>query len=144
MAKALTIEDERLMQLGEERRADEETAEEEATATAAAAKSGRLSFAKKITSHGKILAVAAIFDVFALIPVISVFFNMLFGLILYLYFGGRSAKTSKTMAKANSGLSVQSDLLKIGLPIALGSCLDWFLSILPVNLGTALIRIALS
>lgn len=145
MAEAMTIEDERMMQLGEERRADEEATEEEtATSAATGAKSGRLSFAKKIAGHWQILAAAAIFDVFALIPFISVFFNACFGLLLYLYFGPKSGKAGKIGAKANSGLSSQSELMKIGLPIAIGSALDWFLSILPINLGAALIRIALS
>ncbi len=130
MAETMTIEDERMMQLGEERRADEEAEEETMAAAATGAKPKRLSFVQKMAGHWGILAVAAIFDAFALIPFISVFFNMLFGLILYLYFMGKKTK-GKT----------QSELMRIALPTVLGSCLDWFISILPINITTALIRI---
>ncbi len=133
MAEAMTIEDERLMQLGEERREEEEAAaapEPTAAETGALSKISPFAFAGKIKQHWMILGTAAIFDIFALIPFISVVFNFLFALILYLYFMGK-----KTKGKA------QSDLMRIALPTVLGSCLDWFISILPVNLATALIRI---
>jgi len=89
-----------------------------------------LSFGKKISQHWLILVTAALFDLFALIPFISVVFNMLFGILLWLYFGPKR--------KAGS-----NEILKIVLPIGLGSVLDAFLSVIPVNIGAALIRIIL-
>jgi hypothetical protein len=90
-----------------------------------------LNFGKKISQHWLILACAAIFDLLGLIPFIGVVFNFIFGLILFMYFGPKKKDAS-------------SELLKIGLPVALGSIFDFFLGILPVNIGATLIRIALS
>jgi hypothetical protein len=90
-----------------------------------------LSFFQKISQHWLILFTAALFDILALIPGISFIFNAIFGFILFLYFG----------AKKKSG---GSELLKIFLPVAAGSLIDLFISVLPVNIGAALIRIALS
>lgn len=90
-----------------------------------------LSFGKKISEHWLILAGAALFDLVGLIPFLSVAVNLVFGLVLYLYFGSK---------KKTAG----SELMKIGLPIGIGSILDSVLSFLPVNIAAALIRIALS
>ena len=89
-----------------------------------------LSFVGKLSQHKAILALALVFDILALIPFISVFFNFVFGAILYLYF--------HVGKNQNSGLV----LTRIALPIALGSVVDFFLSIVPVNTGSAIIRIA--
>ncbi len=90
-----------------------------------------LSFWDKVSEHRLILAAAAFFDILGLIPAVAVFFNFIFGGILFLYFG----------PKKKSG---ESELIKIVLPIGLGSIIDFFIGILPVNIGAALIRIALS
>ncbi len=103
-----------------------------------------LNFGKKISKHWLLLLGAALFDLFGIIPFIGVVFNFIFGLILLIYFGPKSGRTSKIEAKAHSGLSTQSEFVKIGLPIILGSVIDFFVGILPVNIGAALIRIALS
>lgn len=88
-----------------------------------------LNFFQKATDHWLILAVAAFFDLFALIPFVSVIVNACFGMILFLYFG----------PKGKGG-----ELTKIALPIAIGSIFDFFLSILPVNIAAAAIRITLN
>ncbi len=89
-----------------------------------------LSFGSKLSKHWFILVGAAFFDLLGMIPGIAIIFNFIFGLTLLLYFG----------PKSNGG----SELAKIGLPIMLGSVIDFFVGILPVNLGAAFIRIALS
>lgn len=89
-----------------------------------------LSFGKKVSEHWLILAAAVLFDVIGLIPGLCIVVNFLFGLILFLYFG----------PKSKGG----SELTKIFLPIAGGSIVDFFVGVLPVNIGAALIRIALS
>lgn len=91
-----------------------------------------LSFGKKISKHWVIIFVAVIFDIIGLIPFASVIANITFGLILFLYFGSK---------KKNSATD---NLVGIVLPQVLGNMLDWILSIIPVNVGTALIRIFLS
>ncbi len=90
-----------------------------------------LSFGKKVSQHWLILVVAVFFDLLGIIPVIGVAFNAIFGAILWLYFGSKKKKGG-------------SELLKIALPIGLGSIIDFFIGILPVNIGAALIRIALN
>ena len=90
-----------------------------------------LSFWKKISQHWLILVTAVFFDIIGLIPFVDVVVNFIFGLILYLYFG----------SKPKTG---GSELLKIGLPIGIGSALDSIFSFLPVNIAAALIRIFLS
>jgi hypothetical protein len=90
-----------------------------------------LSFKEKISKYWPILAVAAIFDLLAAIPFISVLFNIAFAGILFLYFGPKTKDKSV------------SELQGIVLPAFVGSAFDWILSILPVNIGTAVIRIAL-
>lgn len=89
-----------------------------------------LSFGKKISQHWLILMTAIFFDILALIPFLCVVFNFLFGLILFLYFG----------PKSKGG----SELFKIGLPVLMGSIIDFIFSIFPANIAAALIRIALS
>jgi len=91
----------------------------------------KLSFGQKISQHWIILVGAVFFDILALIPGIAVVFNFIFGGILFLYFGSK---------KKGAG----SELTKIALPIMAGSVIDFFIGILPVNIGAALIRIALS
>lgn len=90
-----------------------------------------LSFKEKISKYWPILAVAAIFDLLAVIPFVSVLFNITFAGILFLYFGPK--RKEKTV----------SELQGIVLPTLVGSAFDWIFSILPVNIGTAVIRIAL-
>jgi hypothetical protein len=89
-----------------------------------------LSFGKKLSQHWLIIGAALLFDLVGLIPFLSIAVNLIFGLVLFLYFGPK---------KKTAG----SELLKIGLPIAVGSIFDSVLSFLPVNTGAALIRIAL-
>ena len=91
-----------------------------------------LSFGRKISKHKGILLAAVIFDILGLIPIFDIVVNMTFGLILFLYFGPKKGKNGS------------ANLLGIVLPIFLGSALDWIISIIPVNIGAALIRIALS
>jgi len=90
-----------------------------------------LSFSKKVSEHWYMLVLAAAFDVFGLIPFLGVLFNFAFGAILFLHFGSKK--------KAGT-----SDLHSIALPIAIGSVFDFFLGIIPVNIATVLIRIAVS
>ena len=84
-----------------------------------------MSLTKKFGKHWPILIVAAIFDLFALIPFLSVVFNLCFGGVMFLYFGKKRIIAGTI------------------IPILLGSVFDFFLSILPVNLAAASIRIAL-
>jgi accessory gene regulator protein AgrB len=91
-----------------------------------------LSFGKKILKYWKILLVSAVADLFGSVPVLSVIMNLGFGFILFFYFGSKKTKNPS------------ANLLGIVLPELLGSVFDWILSVLPVNIGTALIRIALS
>ncbi|MBU2263438.1 hypothetical protein KJ750_02160 [Patescibacteria group bacterium] len=117
-----TIEDERLAMLNQARKA---------IVASPIAKAGLVfSFGKKVSNHWLILMAAVIFDILALIPFISVVFNLLFGLVLFLYFG----------PKSKGG----SEFTRIVLPIGIGSIFDFFLSVLPVNIAAALIRIALN
>jgi len=90
-----------------------------------------LSFGKKVSEHWLILGIAALFDLLALIPFASVFFNFCFSGVLYYYFGPRRKPGD-------------SELMKIFLPIMAGSVFDFFFSILPINIAAALIRIAFS
>ena len=83
------------------------------------------SLTKKFGKYWPVFIMAAIFDLFALIPVLSAVFNLCFGGVMFLYFGKK---------KVVSGVVA---------PIVIGSIFDFFLSILPVNLATACIRIAL-
>lgn len=97
---------------------------------AAAAGSMINSLGKKISEHWYILVAALIFDAFGLVPVIGALANVFFGALLWLYFGSKK--------KAGT-----SELQKIVLPVFIGSIFDFFIGILPVNFGAALIRIAL-
>lgn len=90
-----------------------------------------LSFGRKISEHWPLLAGAIFFDILALIPFLSIVFNLTWGGVLLLYFGPKGGKGG-------------SEFIKIGLPVVLGSALDFIFSILPVNIGATLIRIALS
>ncbi|MFA5777425.1 MAG: hypothetical protein WC906_03230 [Parcubacteria group bacterium] len=91
-----------------------------------------LSFKEKLSKHWVILLVAVLCDIVGLIPILSIIVNLGFGLILFLYFGSKKTKNPS------------ANLLGIVLPELLGSVFDWILSVLPVNIGTTLIRIALS
>ena len=84
-----------------------------------------LSLGKRFGKYWPILIAEAIFDLFALIPFLSAVFNLCFGGVMFLYFGKK---------KVVSGIIA---------PIVIGSDFDFFLSILPVNLAAAAIRIAL-
>jgi len=91
-----------------------------------------LSFGKKVSQHWPMIALAAFFDVLALIPFLSVVFNFIFGMILFLHFGSKRKKGEA------------SELVKIVLPMTIGSVFDLFFSVLPVNIAATLIRIFLS
>lgn len=84
-----------------------------------------MSLGQRFGKHWPILIVAAIFDLFALIPFVSVVFNFCFGGVMFWYFGKKKIITGTI------------------IPILLGSVFDFFISILPVNLAAAAIRIAL-
>ena len=84
-----------------------------------------LSLSKKFGKYWPILIVAAFFDLVALIPFVSVVINFCFGGVMFLYFGKKRI--------------IEGTII----PIILGSVFDFFLSILPVNLAAACIRIAL-
>ena len=74
-----------------------------------------------------ILLTAVVFDGFALIPFVSVFFNTVFAGILVLAYeksGGKTNATGKVLATS-----------------FIGSIFDFFLSFLPVNTATAFLRI---
>ncbi|MEK7595944.1 MAG: hypothetical protein AAB564_00090 [Patescibacteria group bacterium] len=120
-------ENQRLMELQQARLADKAATLKNPVAQA----KEMLSFGKKVSEHWLILGIAALFDLLALIPLASVFFNFCFAGILFFYFG----------SKRKSG---ESELQKIFLPILGGSIFDSFLSILPVNIAVTLYRIALS
>lgn len=121
-----TIEEERMGELQQERLATDSIQDE-----AVPSPKTKLSFGKKVSQHWLILATAVIFDIFGMIPFVCVISNFIFGLILFPYFGPKRKKAG-------------SELTRIALPILAGSVIDFFLGILPVNSGTALIRIALS
>lgn len=84
-----------------------------------------MSLGKRFGKHWPILIVAVIFDLFALVPFFSVVVNFCFGFVMHLYFGKKRIMAGTV------------------LPIAIGSVLDFFASLLPVNLAAAAIRIAL-
>lgn len=84
-----------------------------------------LSWGKKISEHWVILLTAVLFDILALIPFISIVFNLCFAGILYIYFACRG----------------KSDFLKTGIGIGLFSVADLLISVLPVNTGAALYKI---
>lgn len=120
-------ENQRLMELQQTRMADGLTAAK----TPAAQVKEALSFGKKVSEHWLLLGIAALFDILALIPFASIFFNFCFGGVLFFYFG----------PKRKPG---DSELIKIFLPIMTGSIFDFFFSVLPINIAAALIRIAYS
>ena len=93
-----------------------------------------LSFGDKISKYWPILAAAVFFDLLALIPFVSVIVNFFFGIILYFYFGSKSKSKNK---------NIFNSLLYIFVPIVLGSAVDWFFSLIPVNIFAVLSRIAL-
>ena len=85
-----------------------------------------LSLGKKFGKHWKILALAVIFDLFALIPFLSVVFNVCFGVVMYMYFGKKRI------------------IAGVVLPIGILSVFDFIISVLPVNIAATVIRIALN
>ena len=85
----------------------------------------RLATRSRFGKYWPILIVAAIFDVIALIPFVSVVVNFCFGVVMFLYFGRKRIVAG------------------IIAPIVIGSIIDFLISILPVNLAAAAIRIAL-
>jgi hypothetical protein len=124
MDEATTIEQKRAGQLHQARAASQ-------SSNPIAQAKEALNFGKKISQHWLILLAAALFDLLGMIPFIGVVFNLIFGLILLLYFGPKR--------KAGG-----SELAKIGLPIIIGSIIDFFTAVLPVNIGATLIRIGLN
>ncbi len=84
-----------------------------------------LSLGKRFGKHWPILALAVLFDLFALIPFISIVVNICFGAIMFMYFGKK---------RIISG---------VVLPIGILSVFDFIISLLPVNIASTVIRIAL-
>lgn len=81
---------------------------------------------EKISEHKMILITAVLFDFLAILPFVSVIFNFLFGLILYLYFSVRKE---------------QKNFLGMAAFMVFGSLIDLIISILPVNTAAVLVRI---
>ena len=84
-----------------------------------------LSLGKRFGKHWPIVAIATLFDLFALIPFISVAVNVCFGAIMFMYFGKKRI------------------VVGVVLPIGVLSVFDFIFSLLPVNTATAVVRIAL-
>ena len=118
------IEEERAGRLNQARKVAG-LAKDVASAVIAKNPKAMLSLGKRFGKYWPILIVAAIFDLVALIPFVSIVVNFCFGGVMFLYFGKK---------KVVSGIIA---------PIVIGSVFDFFLSILPVNLAAAAIRIAL-
>ena len=118
------IEEERAGRLNQARKVAG-LAKDVASAVIAKNPKAMLSLGKRFGKYWPILIVAAIFDLVALIPFVSIVVNFCFGGVMFLYFGKK---------KVVSGIIA---------PIVIGSVFDFFLSILPVNLAAASIRIAL-
>ncbi|MBI5742876.1 MAG: hypothetical protein HZA25_03485 [Candidatus Niyogibacteria bacterium] len=126
MAEDLTQEHiERAENLAASRRAEQQPVAKSGALEQVAEK---LNFSKKLGEHWLIIAAAVLFDLVALIPLVSVVVNACFGLVLFMYFGPKSKG---------------GELTKIALPIAVGSVIDSVFSILPVNIAAAVLRIAL-
>ena len=118
------IEEERAGRLNQARKAAG-LAKDVASAVVAKNPKAMLSLGKRFGKYWPILIIAAIFDLFALIPFVSVVVNFCFGIVMFLYFGKRRI--------------IEGTII----PIILGSVFDFFISLLPVNLAAATIRIAL-
>jgi len=118
------IEEERAGRLNQARKAAV-LAKDVASAVIAKNPKAMLSLGKRFGKYWPILIVAAFFDLVALIPFISVVVNFCFGGVMFFYFGKKRI--------------IEGTII----PIILGSIFDFFLSILPVNLAAACIRIAL-
>ncbi|MBU1179071.1 hypothetical protein KKB69_01930 [Patescibacteria group bacterium] len=116
MDQATTIENERLMQLQEDRK-KEEGEENPIEKTVAA-----MSVGKKLSEHWLILSGALLFDLLAMIPFSAPLFNFIWGGVLYLNFGGKN---------------IEKTVLTIGI----GSIIDFFVGVLPVCFGATLVRI---
>lgn len=84
-----------------------------------------LSLGKRFGKHWPIVAIAALFDLFALIPFISAVINVCFGAVMFMYFGKKRI------------------IPGVVLPIGILSVFDFIVSLLPVNIAAAVIRIAL-
>ena len=132
-----TVENQTLSRLGQMRREAQLARDVVKAATGGPAAKAKLalSFGKKVSEHWLILATAVFFDILGLIPFVNIVFNAIFGMILFLYFGPKS--------KPGSGF-LQSEFVKIVLPVGGLSIFDFFLDIVPTCTGAALIRIALS
>ena len=118
------IEEERAGRLNQARKAAG-LAKDVASAVIAKNPKAMLSLGKRFGKYWPILIVAAFFDLVGFIPFVSIVVNFCFGGVMFLYFGKK---------KVVSGIIA---------PIVIGSVFDFFLSILPVNLAAAAIRIAL-
>ena len=118
------IEEERKGRLNQARKAVG-LAKDVASAVIAKNPKAMLSLGKRFGKYWPILIVAAIFDLVALIPFISVVVNFCFGGVMFLYFGRKRV------------------VMGIIAPIVMGSIVDFLISLLPVNLAAASIRIAL-
>ena len=118
------IEEERAGRLNQARKVAG-LAKDVASAVVAKNPKAMLSLAARFGKYWPILIVAALFDLVALIPFISVVVNFCFGIVMFLYFGRKKV------------------VVGIIAPIGIGSIVDFFISILPVNLAAACIRIAL-
>src|SRR3989338_8155476 len=106
------IEEERAGRLNQARKAAI-LAKDVASAVIAKNPKAMLSLGKRFGKYWPILIVAAIFDLVALIPFVSIVVNFCFGGVMFLYFGKK---------KVVSGIIA---------PIVIGSVFDFFLSILP-------------
>jgi len=118
------IEEERAGRLNQARKVAG-LAKDVASAVVAKNPKAMLSLGKRFGKYWPILIVAAIFDLVALIPFISVVVNFCFGIVMFLYFGRKKV------------------VVGIIAPIVIGSIVDFLISLLPVNLAAASIRIAL-
>jgi len=127
MVQAATIENKRWTQLQSERKADGEIGGRN---EAASLKVEKLTFWQKVSKHWLLVVAAVIFDIFGLIPILSIVVNFIFGLIIFLYFANRKGAGS-----------LSSGLMKVFFPISLASILDAFFSLLPVNTCAALSHI---
>ena len=83
-----------------------------------------LSLGARFAKYWPVLAMAAVFDLFAIIPYLSVVINLCFGLVLFLYFGPKKLTASF-------------------ITLGVGSVFDFFVGVLPINLAATVARIVI-
>lgn len=91
--------------------------------------SKKKSLFSKVLNHWAIFLTSVFFDLIGLIPLINIFSNALFALILFIVFGIKK--------KADS----QSAIFTIVLPMTVGAAVDTVLSFFPTCMGGCLVRI---